>query len=125
MLNANFWQALMCIPFCLYPKQGSNELQLAFDFAARHPVVYQRLLLFALAMVCGQSFIYVMARRYGALTVTLITTLRKFFSVLLSAFPPPLGMSNSLVPAQGIGIVLVFGSKIVSKYLGSKKKKTE
>ncbi len=28
MLNANFWQALMCIPFCMYPKQGWRHNQL-------------------------------------------------------------------------------------------------
>merc|ERR1719473_2560272 len=104
---------------------GKSEFQAVLEFGNRHPEVWPRLLLFALTMASGQSFIYLLARYYGALTVTLTTTARKFFSVLLSSAPPPFGMSNTIAPKQYIGMIGVFGSKLVSKALAPKKPKKE
>jgi drug/metabolite transporter (DMT)-like permease len=124
MLNANSWQGLMCLPLCLLPMgQSTSEIERAIAFAGRHPEVYNHLILFASMMALGQSFIYLLARNYGAVTVTLTTTCRKFATVLLSSLPPPIGFGNVILPIQYVGVVGVFGSKLVGKYLKGQQKK--
>ena len=81
--------------------------------------------MFAVTMSAGNLFIYELQRDSGAVVVTLTTTLRKFFTVLLSSLPPPMGFGNQILPLQYIGAAFVFGSKIVTPRLFPKKQKKE
>ena len=119
MLNANLWQALMTLPFVFLPvlQGGKDEVSELLAFAERHPEVYLRMAIFAGTMAVGNLFIYELQRQSGAVVVTLTTTLRKFFTVLLSSLPPPIGFGNKIMPLQYVGAILVFSSRILTRRL--------
>jgi len=62
------------------------------------------ILLFSLASAVGQIFIFFCIRRFGALACAMITTTRKFLSVVLSA----LAFGHNLSAGQWMSVVLVF-----------------
>jgi len=67
----------------------------------------------------GQCFIFFMVERFGPLVLTIITTTRKFFTVLLSIFIYNHEMSNNQVWAM----LFVFGAIIYDIYVSHQNKK--
>jgi UDP-galactose transporter B1 len=110
MLWTNVWAcALLGGPLAL-----GGEGAAAVRFCARHPEVLRDLALFVGASALGQNFIYYSIARFGALPTTVITTTRKFFTILASVawFGHPLG------GGQWAAIACVFGalaSELASK----------
>jgi UDP-galactose transporter B1 len=74
------------------------------------------MLLFCLCGAVGQLFIFYTIKTFGSLTLTLITTTRKFFNILLSV----LWNANPLLPAQWGAVGMVFGGLLVSSVTKSR-----
>lgn len=66
----------------------------------------------------SQHFIFVTITSYGPLTCSIITTTRKFFSILASVFI----FNHAMAPLQWVGALLVFGGIILDTVYGKDKK---
>ncbi|XP_045463518.1 solute carrier family 35 member B1 homolog [Harmonia axyridis] len=75
-----------------------------FSFATRHPVIVYNLLTLGLTQAVGQLFLFVMVSEHGPLAVSIVTTTRKFFTVLFSV----IFFGNILNSRQWIGALAVF-----------------
>ena len=73
-------------------------------FIKRHPSVIWELATFSVASALGQFFIFMCVSEFGPLPCSIITTTRKFFTVLASVII----FGNTLVPRQWFGTFLVF-----------------
>ncbi|GJQ70617.1 hypothetical protein Trydic_g23009 [Trypoxylus dichotomus] len=100
MLSMNFWSSIM-LAFALLVTGESFKF---VDFVSRHPTVLLNMSLLALAGALGQLFIFLMVSEFGPLPCSVVTTTRKFFTVLASV----IFFQNPLLPRQWCGAVLVF-----------------
>lgn len=83
----------------------SGDLLLFINFVNDHPTVIKHIGLLALAGGLGQTFIFYMVIEFGVLPCSIVTTARKFFTILFSVS----FFENSLQMHQWYGAVLVFG----------------
>lgn len=85
----------------------SGEITHALAALAAQPELVLELFVFAACSTVGQFFIYSVVTDHGGLVNSVVTTTRKFFSILLSVvlFNPGL-----LREQQWLGVVLVFGA---------------
>ncbi|KAK4879283.1 hypothetical protein RN001_007429 [Aquatica leii] len=82
----------------------SGELIKFIEFVSRHPIVVTHISLLALAGALGQLFIFLTVTEFGPLPCSVITTTRKFFTVLGSVML----FGNVLSARQWLGAVTVF-----------------
>jgi UDP-galactose transporter B1 len=75
-----------------------------FEFAHRQPTIIGNLLVLGMTQAIGQMFLYNMVSDFGPLVVSVVTTTRKFFTVLGSVII----FGNALSLLQWIGATLVF-----------------
>eukprot|EP00388_Colpodella_angusta_P003279 GDKJ01011609.1.p1 GENE.GDKJ01011609.1~~GDKJ01011609.1.p1 ORF type:complete len:341 (+),score=68.27 GDKJ01011609.1:33-1055(+) len=88
------------------------------EFMTRYPDVMSKIATFCLCNTLGQVFIYNALTSLGSLYVALITTTRKFFSVLLSIF----FYAHTLLPLQWASVVAVFGALLIQTIFSQKAK---
>lgn len=99
----------------------TKGLQDGFYFCLEFPQIIPKILLFAFTSAIGQNFIYYTIFNFGSLLCSLITTTRKFFTILFSVFV----YGHQLTSVQWGGVLLVFfglGIDIMDSYSGKKKK---
>ncbi|XP_013385212.1 solute carrier family 35 member B1 isoform X2 [Lingula anatina] len=114
MFNVNIWSVLWLTLGWLLTGEATTFI----GFAQRHPSVLMKMFTFSVASALGQNFIFITVTSFGPLTCSIITTTRKFFTILGSV----LIFGNPMVGRQWIGTVLVFiGLFLDSKY-GKEKK---
>ena len=77
---------------------------LALQFCIQHPEVIIDIALFSFSSAMGQIFIYEVVATFGALVLSIVTTTRKFFTLMLSL----LWYGHTLTSQQWIGVALVF-----------------
>ncbi|XP_025771989.1 solute carrier family 35 member B1 [Puma concolor] len=104
MLNINLWSTLLLGAGILF----TGELWEFLSFAERYPTIIYNILLFGLTSALGQSFIFMTVVYFGPLTCSIITTTRKFFTILASVIL----FANPISPLQWVGTVLVFLGKL-------------
>jgi len=90
------------------------------EFIQRHPSVIWELVTFSVASALGQFFIFMCVSDFGPLPCSIITTTRKFFTVLASV----IFFGNTLIPRQWIGTFLVFIGIFLDGMFGKQKVKT-
>lgn len=112
MLAMNFWSTLMLGGALVLSGEGKEFL----DFSLRHPKLLIDLGTLALAGALGQLFIFLMVSKYGPLACSVVTTTRKFFTVLCSV----IFFGNVLIPRQWFGAVLVFVGLFADMIFGKK-----
>ncbi|XP_012280840.1 solute carrier family 35 member B1 [Orussus abietinus] len=100
MINMNMWSVLFTGVAIIV----SGELLAFIQFLQRHPNCLWHILSFSIAGALGQHFIFLTIAEFGPLTCAVVTTTRKFFTVLGSV----LLFGNTLLPRQWIGTVIVF-----------------
>ncbi|XP_071941248.1 solute carrier family 35 member B1-like [Antedon mediterranea] len=100
MFNINKWSVLFLLILCLV----TGELFQFMEFLSRYPNTIPNILLFGLASAVGQSFIFTTVSSFGPLTCSIITTTRKFFTILGSVIL----FNNPLIYRQWIGVLFVF-----------------
>ncbi|XP_046397096.1 solute carrier family 35 member B1 homolog [Ischnura elegans] len=117
MLQMNKWSCL----FVGIPVVLTGEVVKFSAFVGRHPAVAWHLGSLAVAGAFGQFFILVVVSDFGPLPCSIITTTRKFFTVLGSV----LLFGNSLASRQWIGTIFVFTGLFLDAVYGksSPKKK--
>ncbi|XP_072343206.1 solute carrier family 35 member B1 [Scyliorhinus torazame] len=100
MLNINVWSSL----FLGIGVLGTGEFWEFLNFTERHSSILYKILLFSLTSALGQSFIFMTVVHFGPLTCSIITTTRKFFTILGSV----LIFGNPISSLQWLGTVFVF-----------------
>merc|ERR550519_2180779 len=88
-------------------------------FISRHPSVTWQILTFCVASAFGQFFIFMCVSEFGPLPCSIVTTTRKFFTVLASV----LFFGNSLATRQWLGAGLVFVGIFLDGLYGKQKQK--
>ncbi|MGH0140067.1 UNVERIFIED_CONTAM: hypothetical protein FKN15_070828 [Acipenser sinensis] len=113
MLNINLWSTLMLGAGVLW----TGEVWEFLSFTDRYPSILYNIVLFGLTSALGQlgtdpclvplflqSFIFMTVVSFGPLTCSIITTTRKFFTILGSV----LIFGNTISSMQWVGTMLVF-----------------
>ncbi|XP_016329792.1 solute carrier family 35 member B1-like [Sinocyclocheilus anshuiensis] len=117
MLNINMWSTLVLGITVLW----TGEVWEFLSFADRYPGIIYNILLFGITSALGQTFIFMTVVYFGPLTCSIITTTRKFFTILGSV----LLFGNIISPMQWFGTILVFlGLGLDAKFGKSPKKTT-
>ncbi|XP_032285068.1 solute carrier family 35 member B1 [Halichoerus grypus] len=116
MLNINLWSTLLLGAGILF----TGELWEFLSFAERYPTVIYNILLFGLTSALGQSFIFMTVVYFGPLTCSIITTTRKFFTILASVIL----FANPISQLQWVGTILVFLGLGLDAKFGKGAKKT-
>ncbi|CAL8113714.1 unnamed protein product [Orchesella dallaii] len=95
---------LFSIGYTLVALVLSSEIYSFIVFVLNHPEVVWKITTFCIASSLGQFFIFVMVTDFGPLPCSIVTTTRKFFTVLASVIL----FGNVLTNTQWTGAVLVF-----------------
>jgi len=101
MLWMNMWSILYVVIGLVLTGEGVQFIY----FVYKYPKVMYQLLAFAVCSAIGQHFIFLTINLFGPLTASIITTTRKFFTILASVFI----FSHPMSALQWFGTVLVFG----------------
>lgn len=100
MLNMNLWSVIFSGTVIVI----SGELFDFIHFLQRYPFTIWHIVTFSLAGAFGQYFIFLTVVDFGPLPCSIITTTRKFFTVLGSI----LIFGNNLSPRQWLSTFIVF-----------------
>lgn len=100
MLNINLWSTLVLGIAVL----TTGEVWDFLSFTERFPSILYNILLFGLTSALGQTFIFMTVVYFGPLTCSIVTTTRKFFTILGSVIL----FGNVISSMQWVGTVLVF-----------------
>ena len=96
---------------CLYLGVGlvaTGEIWEFLSFVTRHPSIIWLLASVSAASALGQYFIFMCVSEFGPLPCSLVTTTRKFFTVLGSVII----FGNALSNRQWMGAALVFTGEV-------------
>lgn len=110
MLNMNLWSVLFLGVAVVF----TGEVFSFLSFVQRHPSILWQLVTFSVASALGQFFIFLTVSDFGPLPCSIITTTRKFFTVLGSV----LFFGNTLISRQWIGTVFVFTGLFLDSMYG-------
>lgn len=102
----------------------TGEATEALAFTVRHPEIWTELLTFCVVSAVGQNFIFLAVNVAGALTCSIITTTRKFFTILLSV----VWFRHSISWSQWAAVVVVFVGLIwdvQTKYAHKQRRKAQ
>lgn len=113
MCYVNAWSSAFLITLMSVTGEGRNFL----EFCQRHPQIIIPMLGCISAGVAGQFFISLMLINFGSLALSLVTTTRKFFSVLVSA----LVFGNSLILRQWCASGLILTALLLDSYFTKSK----
>ncbi|XP_050308959.1 solute carrier family 35 member B1 homolog [Anthonomus grandis grandis] len=108
MAQQNGWSSLFLIITVVISGEGANFLA----FAKLFPQVYFNLLSLGLASAIGQLFLFSMVSEFGPLPLSIVTTTRKFFTVLGSVIL----FGNVLTIRQWLGAAMVFTGLFLDAY---------
>lgn len=113
MLAMNWWSSVILLVALVVTGEGLEFIA----FSSRHPELIGHLAALALGGAIGQLFIFLMVSGFGPLACSVVTTTRKFFTVLFSV----VFFGNTLIFRQWIGAVLVFTGLFADMILSKKK----
>jgi len=112
MLAMNYWSTIILGVTLVVTGEGKEFLSFSF----KYPELYGHIATLALAGAIGQLFIFMMVSSFGPLPCSIVTTTRKFFSVLFSV----IFFGNSLAGRQWLGTILVFAGLFADMLVGKK-----
>ncbi|XP_053639218.2 solute carrier family 35 member B1 [Cherax quadricarinatus] len=115
MLNMN----LFSIGYLAIALLVTGEIFTFVSFAQRYPEVLAKMLIFSICSALGQFFIFLMVSDFGPLPCSVVTTTRKFFTVLGSVIL----FGNTLSPRQWVGTAFVFSGLTLDAVYGKTPKK--
>jgi len=115
MYNINLYSCGILSLGLIFTGQGMGFI----SFCSRHPQVLKYLLAYCACSAFGQHFIFLTVTKFGPLTCSVITTTRKFFTILLSV----LLFFNPLSNRQWMGTSLVFTGLSLDAFYGKTEKK--
>lgn len=112
MYNINMFSAVMLIVGAI----ATGEFVNFVAFATRHPDIYFKIGSAAVVGSFGQIFIFMMISDFGPLPCSIVTTTRKFFTVLISV----IFIGNPLIFRQKIATAIVFLALFADALWGKK-----
>lgn len=115
MCYTNLYSALIATMIISISGEGIRFI----DFCLNHQIVVVYLGIVVFTGSFGQYFVSSMISSFGSLTMSLVTTLRKFATVLFSVVI----YNNSLTLIQWIAAALIFNALLLDVFFGSKKSK--
>jgi len=115
MLWMNIWSSLYLVIGLLATGEGPEFV----EFVYKYPSVLYQLLAFSLCSAVGQHFIFMTIHLFGPLTCSIITTTRKFFTILASVFV----FLHPMSALQWLGTLLVFIGLTLDTMYGKEKKR--
>lgn len=115
MLWNNVWAAFFLGVALLV----TGRFRIGYEFALAYPEVLELILAFSVTSAAGQMFIYYTVRHHGSLVCTMVTTTRKFFTILLSV----VWFGHELTPMQWVAVAVVFVGLAIDAFYSSKSKK--
>jgi len=86
-----------------------------------NPTMLRDVILIGMTGACGQIFIFLTISLHDCYMLSIITTSRKCFSVVASAFI----FNHAFTNMQWVGASMVLASTCLEVYLGNKKKRAE
>ena len=113
MYYVNAWSTLIFIPLLFINYEGWRFVQ----FCMKHYEVGYYMAITVLLGTAGQYFVSTMISCYGSLPLAIVTTMRKFFTVLFSS----LIFGNVLNTRQWAATILIFTVLILDALFGKKK----
>lgn len=111
MFWTNLYMAITAGAFAL----ALGEFAPGVNFCLENPVIFNKILKFAVCSAVGQSFIFYTIANFDPLVCTTVTTTRKVFSVLLSIF-----LNGHSMSAQGWGGIALASGGILTELVGKK-----
>jgi UDP-galactose transporter B1 len=111
MFNMNLWEGLAALVTCL----ATGQLSRGIAFCQAHPEIIPKMMIFCSMMAVGNIFIFLLQANYGALVVTITTTMRKLISVLFSVFM----FGHAMHPLQWVCVFFVFFSGQIAGFIVS------
>jgi UDP-galactose transporter B1 len=112
MFAINMFSAIILIIAVI----ATTEIVDFYYFAEKYPDVLLKIGAAAIVGSLGQIFIFMMISDFGPLPTSIVTTTRKFFTVLISVF----FMGNPLILRQWIATAIVFGALLADALIGKK-----
>jgi solute carrier family 35 (UDP-galactose transporter), member B1 len=113
MFSINMYSAI----FLVIGAVATGEVVGFYEFASKYPEVLFKIGSAAFVGSFGQIFIFMMISEFGPLPCSIVTTTRKFFTVLISV----IFMGNALSGRQQIATLIVFGALFADALWGKKK----
>ncbi|CAL8109184.1 unnamed protein product [Calicophoron daubneyi] len=110
MLHMNIWSVVYLSTALLISGEGS----LFINFARKHPEALRNMLLLGIASAVGQIFLFTLITKFGSLMCAVVTTTRKFFTVLASVVL----FNHTMSSQQWIGTLMVFAGIFLDQYYG-------
>eukprot|EP01104_Vermistella_antarctica_P000645 TRINITY_DN10791_c0_g1_i2.p1 TRINITY_DN10791_c0_g1~~TRINITY_DN10791_c0_g1_i2.p1 ORF type:complete len:342 (-),score=77.97 TRINITY_DN10791_c0_g1_i2:51-1076(-) len=110
MFFSNAWATL----YLLVASLCTGDLFESVAFIGRHPAVIKDILVFSVTSAIGQNFIFFMLYTFGSLSISLVTTTRKFFTLLASI----VYWGHAMSTRQWIGLSMVFSGLFIDVYMG-------
>jgi len=117
MLYMNLWSTLYLFIGLLV----TGEILSFFFFVQKYPAIMFDMVSFSFASALGQYFIFITVTEFGPLTCSVITTTRKFFTILASV----LWFQNPLNERQWMGTMLVFAGLTLDSIFSKSAKKAK
>lgn len=96
----------------------TGEIWMFMHFVEKYPYVLYNMTIFSIMSALGQLFIFLTVAEFGPLPCSIVTTTRKFFTVLASVII----FGNKLSGRQWIGTALVFAGLTLDSIYGKTKK---
>lgn len=100
MFKMNLWS----VGYLLVATIITGDLLKFYQFLGKYPYIIYDVILFSSLSAVGQLFIFLTVAGYGPLPCSIVTTTRKFFTVLTSVF----WFGHRLTSTQWIGSAIVF-----------------
>lgn len=101
MFHMNIWAVGMMSVVLLF----TGEIFVGVQFCLRHPSIIASIILYSVAASVGQNFVFFMLFRFNSLVLTIVTTTRKFVTILFSVIC--YGHTLTLMQWGGVGLVFV------------------
>jgi len=117
MVNMNLWSMI----FLGIALIGTGQIFEFISFVQRYPQIIIQLLLFSAFSALGQFFIFWTVSDFGPLPCSIVTTTRKFFTVLASV----LFFGNPMLTRQWIATVIVFVGLFLDSFYGKQPAKSK
>ena len=114
MYNVNLWSSVILGVALLVTGEGATFV----SFVQKYSFVMTDILWFSILSAFGQLFIFLTVVDFGPLPLSLVTTTRKFFTVLASI----IYFGNPATSRQYMGTVLVFLGLALDTWKGKEKK---
>jgi len=113
MESLNKWAGIICLTVSISTFQMGGFIK----FVLEHPLVIKDLVLLSILGTCGQVFIFYTIANFSPLILSIVTTTRKFFTVLASIMI----YNHPVTPMQWFAIALVFIGVFIEMLGGGKK----